>query len=296
MALICFSRLYDAGINIVAAVPPSKSEPTYNYFMDFVGQYSIPIISYENSMKDPAFIKKILDVNADIAVVCSYNRLFPSEFLNTAKDGFINVHPSLLPDYRGGNPYSHVIINGETETGVTLHFMDSTFDTGDIISQHKVPLDKTETMGTLFTRLNYLASDALITALRFYNEHSTLPRVPQPDGIFKKANAIDIKFGNNIIDWSKSAEELERFIRSLNPFISAFTRFRGDFFKIHTAHFEKKKTKYSPGTICCIKDKLGVACGEGILYLKILQAASYFIGDSKDFIRLYKPNIGEKFE
>ncbi len=296
MALICFSKLYQAGINIVAAVPPAKTEPTYGYFMQYVGEYDVPIISYDNSLKDPNFISEIKKLGADIAVVCSYNKLFPKEFLEVTKDGFINTHPSLLPEYRGGNPYSHPIIDGKKETGVSLHFMDENFDTGDIISQHKIPIDSQETMGTLFTKLNYVSADALINALRFYEQNSILPRVKQPEGNFKKAFAIDIKFGNNIIDWSRSAAEVERFIRALNPFVSAFSRYNGEFLKIHTAYAQNKKTRYRPGTICHVKDTVGVACGEGVLHIKTMQIASYIMGDANDFIRILKPKVGDRFE
>ena len=76
---------------------------------------------------------KALEVDA--AVVCSFNYKIPKILLESTKDGFLNVHPSMLPKYKGGNPYSRVIMNGETETGVTIHFMDENFDTGDIIAQ-----------------------------------------------------------------------------------------------------------------------------------------------------------------
>ncbi len=81
--------------------------------------------------------------------------------LESVKDGFINVHPSLLPKYRGPNPYSAVILNEENETGVTLHFMDESFDTGDIVAQKKVSLSEVETMGTLFNRTNLIALEML---------------------------------------------------------------------------------------------------------------------------------------
>ncbi len=296
MALVCLPKLYNAGVNIVGVVPPDKSNPTYEFFVQYVQTMDLKIIDYDNSLKDKIFLSKIRAIEPDIAVVCSYNRLFPQEFLDSVKDGFINTHPSLLPEYRGGNPYSHVIINNEVDTGITLHFMDETFDTGDIISQYKVPIDKNETMGTLFNRLNFLAGDVILHALKYYEANSTLPRVKQPQGTFKKANSIDIKYGNTLIDWTKSAEEIERFIRALNPFITAGTKFRGVYTKVNTSYVQNKKSKCEPGEICHVKDTVGVACGEGILHLKTLQVGSYINGDANDFIRVFKPQIGEKFE
>ena len=136
MALVCLSKLVSDGFNIIGVVPPHKSDATYNLMCSFTKSVKLPLITYENSLDEIDFLHKIRQLNADIAVVCSYNKKFPPEFLKTVKVGFVNCHPSLLPQYRGANPYSHVIINDEKDTGVTLHFMDENFDSGNIILQH----------------------------------------------------------------------------------------------------------------------------------------------------------------
>lgn len=295
MALICLQKLVNAGINIVGVVPPHKNNQTYGFFIQFAESLGLSIIDYNDSFKDPVFLNKIKLVEPDIAVVCSYNKLFPKEFLNTVKDGFVNIHPSLLPNYRGGNPYSHVIMNNEKETGVTLHFMDETFDTGDIISQHRTAIEKHDTMGTLFNRLNYIGADALFEALAYYEVNSMLPRTKQPEGEFIKAGLIDSRYGNTAIDWNKPAADIERFIRALNPFIIAITSYRGVFVKVFGASIQNKKVKHEPGTICHVRDTVGVACCEGILHIKSLQVGSYIVGDSKDFINIFGPKVGEKF-
>lgn len=296
MAIVCLQKLVNTGVNIVGVVPPHRENPTYDYFMQFANAYNLPVIDYHHSFKDPVFLNKIRFLEPDIAVVCSYNKLFPKEFLSVTKDGFINIHPSLLPEYRGGNPYSHVIINDEKETGITLHFMDEHFDTGDMISQFRTPIEKHDTMGTIFNRLNYMGADALFEALAYYEVNSTLPRRKQPEGQFKKAPLIDTKYGNTTIDWSKPVVEIERFIRALNPFICAVTSFRNVFVKVYGSQAQLKSHKSEPGTICNIKGTVGVACGDGILHIKLLQVGSYLVGDSKDFITVFKPKIGEKFE
>ena len=112
------------------------------------------------------FINKIKILNADLAVVCSYNKKFSPQLLSAVKGGFVNVHPSLLPKYRGANPYSHVILNNEQETGVTLHFMDENFDTGNIIWQKKVPVAPNDTMGTIFNKLNFISAEMLSDFLK----------------------------------------------------------------------------------------------------------------------------------
>lgn len=296
MALICLAKLVAEHVNIVAAVPPAKTDNTYKLFCDFAKNLDIKIIDYEKSLKDEDFLSHIKKLNADIAVVCSYGKLFPQEFLTSVKDGFINVHPSLLPRYRGGNPYSHVIINGERETGVTLHFMDEHYDTGDIIMQKKVKIFDTDTMGTIFNRLNFLGADMLLEVLCKYENDEELPRIKQPSGYFVKAPEIKADSQDVLINWKKSAVEIERFIRGLNPFINAGTIYRSNYLKIHTAEVENYDSGFAPGTIVSTENDLAVACKKGTLHIKILQAGSYFIGSSTEFIRLSHCKTGEILE
>ena len=295
MALVCLSGLVSRGFNIVGVVPPHRNEGTFDLMCSFAYSLKLPLIFYKDRMDEMDFIHAIKQLNSDIAVVCSYNKKFPPELLRTAKDGFVNCHPSLLPDYRGANPYSHVLINDEKETGITLHFMDENFDTGNIIAQKKIPIEKNETMGTLFNRMNYMSAELLAEFLEQYENNSTIISLPQPQGEFKKAPSIDSKNMRNYIDWSKDAHYIERFVRALNPFISAMTSFRGMFVKIYSAEAVDKKVKEPPGTICRIKDDIGVATGDGILYIKTMQFGSYMISDARSFIEKFNPRIGEKF-
>lgn len=293
MALICLTKLVAEGINIVACVPPHKSHNTYKLFTDYVKKLEIPIIDYENTLKDEDFLKKLKDLEIDLAIVCSYDRLFPKEFIEVAKDGFVNVHPSLLPEYRGANTYSHVIINDEKETGVTLHFMDSNYDTGDIIYQQKVQVFDNDTMGTIFNRLTFLGADMLYEMLLKYETGVPLPRRKQPVGNFKKAPAIRENTGDAFINWSKSAKEIERFIRALNPYIGALTVYRGNMLKIHSSYVEDYDSGFEPGTIISTDGDLAVAAKRGTIHITILQAGSYFIGQAADFIRLSHCKAGE---
>ena len=152
MAIVCLSKLVMEGFNIVGVVPPHRSEDTYSLMCSITKSMHIPIIEYANNLDEIDFLHKVRQINADIAVVCSYNKKFPPELLKCVKGGFVNCHPSLLPDYRGANPYSNVIINDEKMTGITLHFMDENFDTGNIIAQKKVPLEWITPDGTGLTQ------------------------------------------------------------------------------------------------------------------------------------------------
>lgn len=296
MAIICMMKLVEEHVNIVAAVPPPKNHGTYKLFCDTAYQLDVPVINFENSLKDEDFLEKIRALDIDLAVVCSYGKLFPKEFLATAKYGFVNVHPSLLPKYRGGNPYSHVIMNGETETGVTLHFMDEQFDTGEIIAQAKVYVYENDTMGTLFNRLNFVSAEMLYDLLVRFEKDVNLPRKPQPKGDFIKAPLLNSNTEDVVINWNNNCDCIDRFIRALNPFINAVTSYRGNFLKIHSATYEKCSVNFEPGTVVSVDKDLSVACKDGIIKISVLQAGTYFIGKASDFIKYSGCTIGEKLE
>lgn len=294
MAYICLDGLNMAGVNIVGVVGPKKSHPTYSHFRNFVNRLNLNFIEYDE-LDNEFFIKKIRDLNADIAVVCSFNYKVPKVLLDSVKDGFINVHPSLLPKYRGPNPYSVVIANGEKETGVTLHFMDENFDTGDIIAQKKLAISEMETMGTLFNRLNVLAFDMLLETLKKHEE-AELKGEKQPEGEFGRGASFSEE--DLVINYEKTAKEIESFIRALNPFILARTNFRGTLAKILSAEVisEELTGDHSYGTIVKIEDdKIYISTGSGFLSPTSMQFGSFFAGTSKEFIQILNPKIGERF-
>lgn len=294
MAYICLDGLSMAGVNIVGVIGPKKNHPTYLNFKNFVESRELNFIEFDK-LNDEGFIKKVKDLNADIAVVCSFNYKIPKALLDSVKDGFVNIHPSLLPAYRGPNPYSSVIINGEKETGVTLHFMDETFDTGDIIAQKKMTVSEIETMGTLFNRLNILGLDMLLETLQKY-ENAPLARRQQPVGAFEYGKSIANE--NLIINYEKSASEIESFIRALNPFVLAQTGFRGNMVKVFSAEVVEQDLHqtYSPGEIVHIDaEKFYVKTGKGLLAMTSMQFGSFFTGTSREFIKILDPKIGERF-
>lgn len=294
MAYICLEGLIKNGTNIVGVVGPKKNHPTYGSFKYFVEQFSLNFIEYDN-LDSELFISKIKSLNADIAVVCSFNYKIPKIMLESVKDGFINVHPSLLPDYRGSNPYSAVILNNEEETGITLHFMDETFDTGDMILQKRIKMSELETMGTLFNRLNIMALDSLNEILKKY-EQGTIHKIKQPDGVFKSGANLPEK--DLFIDYNNSAEKIERLIRALNPFIVARTNFRGTLTRIMSADIidNTLDDNYENGTIIKADgEKFYIKTSKGLLAPTSMQFGSFFAGTAKEFIKILNPKVGEKF-
>ena len=164
MAYIGLDGLLMAGVNIVGVLGPKKVHNMFDDFKNFTISRRLNYIDYDE-LDEPQLIEKIKNLEVDVAVVCSFNYKIPKVLLNSTKYGFINVHPSLLPKYRGGNPYSRVIMNGEADTGVTIHFMDESFDTGDIIIQKGYHIHSKATMGTLFNELNVIGIELLLQVL-----------------------------------------------------------------------------------------------------------------------------------
>ncbi|MCQ2744479.1 MAG: methionyl-tRNA formyltransferase [bacterium] len=294
MAYVGLDGLLMAGVNIVGVLGPKKSHNMYHDFKKFVIKRGQNYIDYDE-LDEPQLIEKVKKLDIDVAVVCSFNYKIPKVLLEATKDGFINVHPSMLPKYRGGNPYSRVIMNGETETGITVHFMDEGFDTGDIIAQKAYHIHSKATMGTLFNELNFLGIELLLKVLQVY-ENQELNRIKQPVGEFISGNGLGDK--DIFINYNKTAEEIERFIRALNPFILASTTFRGNLMKIMRAEVASDafSIPHPAGTVSKIEDdKFFIATSKGLLVPTVLQFGSFFIGDSKDFLRIVNPKIGEEF-
>ncbi len=297
MGTICLRALTKAGINVVGILAAPKDNSAYGMFLEEAKGYNLPILFYD-TLKDEQLLKSIKELHPDIAVVCSFSKKIPKEMLDIVPMGFINCHPSLLPDYRGGNPYFHIINNGEKFSGVTLHFMDESFDTGDIVAQQKFAVEKFETMGTLFNKTNFMIADMLVKVLKDIESGNPPKKYPQPkEGDFKKAPMIDFEHGANRIDWDKTAEEIDRFVRACNPFWGAYCFFRGCFIKVYAASFEKKKHNFPPGTVVKVKsDYIAIAAREGLFFPKVLHVGSYFCSDVRDFIKFSAPLAGEQFE
>ena len=295
MALVGLDTLIYAGVNIVGVIGPKKTHNTYSLFKQFVYSRRQNFIEYD-SLDSPDLISKISELQSDIAVVFSFNDKIPKVFIDSIKDGIINVHPSLLPNYRGGNPYSWVIINDEKKTGVTLHYMTENFDEGNIILQEEYNISDFETMGTIFNETNNLACQMVLKTLIHYEKGIPLDSRPQEFGDFIKAPNINEQ--QSYIDFNRDSEYIERFVRALNPYISATTLFRNQVVKVHKVCIDNSKMydDFDNGQICeIINNKVYIKTQNGCIIPEIMQYSGFFIGNCEDFIKIVKPEIGDKF-
>lgn len=206
---------------------------------------------------------------ADIFVVAAFGQILSQALLDMPKYGCINVHASLLPKYRGAAPIQWAVINGEQTTGVTIQQMDIGIDTGDIIAQEELTLAADETGGSLFDKLAAVGADLCVKAMEQIAS-GTATRTPQDESAATHTSMIRKDFGH--IDWNKSAKEIERLIRGLNPWPSAYTHLDGKTLKIWKATVSGTESGEKPGSIVDVtKDAILVQTGEGVLQLDEIQ-------------------------
>ena len=227
---------------------------------------------------------------ADIMVVAAFGQILPKSILEMKKYGCINVHASLLPKYRGAAPIQWAVINGDEVTGVTIQQMDIGVDTGDIILTKELPIDKEETGGGLFDKLAVIGAEACVEALKQI-ENGTATRTPQNHEEATHVSMISKEFGD--IDWNRSAVEIERLIRGLNPWPSAYTTLEGKTFKIWKAKVVAEDSAYGPGGIAKVtKDIIQVQTGEGMLELLEVQLEGKKRMETDAFLRGYNVEAG----
>ena len=233
-------------------------------------EYKIPVLQPEKA-RDEEFIQELETIAPDVIVVVAYGQILPERILNLPKYGCINVHGSLLPKYRGAAPIQWAVLNGEEKTGITTMYMEKGLDTGDMIDKAEVVLDPKETAGSLHDKLMNLGADLLLETLDKL-EKGTIVRTKQDDSQSCYAKMLSKEMGR--MDFSRSAKELEQWIRGMNPWPSAYTTMNGKTLKIWDADVVSYEGSEGPGTVVKVtKDTIIVAAGEGALALKEIQLA-----------------------
>lgn len=236
-------------------------------------------------VKDPEFVDILKTLKPDVIVVIAFGQILSKEILELPKYGCINVHASLLPKYRGAAPIQWAVINGDKKSGVTTMYMAEGLDTGDIIDTSEIVLDEKETGGSLFDKLANLGGKLILNTLDKL-ETGTATRTRQDDARSTYAGKITKELGK--IDFTKSAVEIERLIRGLNPWPSAFTYMDDKMLKIWNADVLEETVEEEPGTITEVNKKfIKVATGEGYLLLKEIQLEGKKRMDVTSFLNGY---------
>lgn len=309
------NNLYEAGHEIcgVVTTPDRPAGRGMKLVASPVKEYAIEknlkLFQPEKITNNTEFKDAIKELNPDIVCVVSYGVILPKSFLKIPKLGCINVHPSMLPKYRGPAPIQWAILNGDKKTGVTIMYLDEGMDSGDIITQQEVEIDDNETTGELWNRLSGLGAELLTKVVKDI-ENGKIERTPQPQE-YTLAPMLDKDMSK--IDWeSQKSLEIKNLVRGLNPIMGTYT-FLNDkkikFWRVKDLSQEEISEfveKYSisnsekvvPGTVLFANEKNGlyVKANGGVISVLEIQGENAKRMNISDFLRGNKIEVGEVFK
>lgn len=244
-------------------------------------EYGIPVYQPVKA-REPEFIEVLKSLEPEVIVVVAFGQILPKEILEIPRYGCVNVHASLLPKYRGAAPIQWAVIDGEEESGVTTMQMDEGLDTGDILEMEKIRLEEKETGGSLFDKLSRLGGKLILSTLSGLENGTVVPR-KQGETTTPYAKMLKKTMGE--IDWNMEAAAIERLIRGLNPWPSAYTSCNGKTLKIWAADVLPGGQGEEPGRVRAGKDSLLVETGSGLLSITELQLVGKKRMDTASFLR-----------
>lgn len=259
-------------------------------------KYKIPVYQPVRA-RESSFVEQMRALSPDVMVVIAFGQILSEELLHVPKYGCVNIHASLLPKYRGAAPIQWAVINGDEETGITTMMMDVGMDTGDMLEKKVVRLDEKETGGSLFDRLSLLGGDLILSTLDKL-EDGTLVRTPQNHEEATYVKKIPKSLGD--IDWTMDAVSIERLIRGLNPWPSAYTHLNGKLLKLWEAEVLADTSAGAGRKAGQILEASGstltVQTGSGILKIDSLQLEGKKRMDTAAFLRGFSVEAGTVFE
>ena len=311
------SAIYDAGheISAVITVPDKPKGRGMKLIPCEVKEYAIEknikVYQPEKLRENKEIVDILKNINPDVICVVAYGKIIPKEILEIPKYGCVNVHPSLLPQYRGSAPIQWAILNGDKETGVTTMYLDEGMDSGDIILQTKTSIDKDETSGELWDRLSKIGAELLVETLEKI-ENKTAPRIKQPEE-FTLAPMLEKSQAK--IDWeNKTAQEIKNLVRGLNPIMGAYAvlnQKKIKFWKVDKLSIDEFINKYpefkeyeyrfleiDPGTVLYIdkKEAIYIMAKEGIIKVLEIQGENAKRMPTPEFLRGNRIEVVDKFE
>lgn len=255
-------------------------------------KHGIPVLQ-PVKIKEPEALAELKKYPADVFVIAAFGQFLSEEILHMPKYGCINIHASLLPAYRGAAPIQWVIINGEKKTGVTIMQMAKGIDTGDMLLKKEVLIDEKETGESLHDKLSAAGAELIVEALSKLERGEIVPE-KQDDSLSCYAAKLTKSMG--LIDWKKDAASIERLVRGLNSWPSAYTMYKGKTLKIWEADVVSEETDARPGTVTEVgKDFINVAAGKDILKITSLQLEGKKRVSAKDFLLGYEVVRGMEF-
>ena len=292
-AVASLDALVKAGVNIVGVVTaPDKPagrglKINESAVKKYAAEYGLNILQ-PSKLKSPEFIDQLRALSTDLQVVVAF-RMLPEQVWNMPPMGTVNLHASLLPQYRGAAPINWAIINGESKTGLTTFRLKHEIDTGDVLLWKEVAISETETAGELHDKLKEEGAELLVETIRRLAEGS-LRETPQEiltDGSLKTAPKINTE--NCRINWSHPVENTYNLIRGLSPYPGAFTIVNEKMMKVYSAEKEVVPPTHTEGDYETDgKNFLKFACANGYLQLKEVQLEGKRKMKIADFLRGFR--------
>jgi methionyl-tRNA formyltransferase len=257
-------------VPLVISQPPRPAgrnrKPTPTPVSDFAREHNIPLLETEN-VNSTEVLNKIKETEADVAIVVAFGQLLKKEVLSTVKMGFFNLHASILPKYRGAAPIQRALLDGVTQTGVTIFKIDEGMDTGDIALVEKVAVDPYETFDSLYQRLSNLGASLVEKFL----SNPNIPLVPQTG---EASKASKISSNETFIDWNQPAEIVANKIRAFDSTPGARAKLKGEVVKLFGVKGLSMTDRGKPGQIVSIRGHALIACGEGGVMVERIQFPS----------------------
>ncbi|MGC4057348.1 MAG: methionyl-tRNA formyltransferase [Chitinophagaceae bacterium] len=291
-AVASLDALLQAGMNVAAVVTaPDKPsgrglQLTTTAVKDYAVAHGIPVLQ-PVKLKDPAFVEALQQIGAALHVVVAF-RMLPEIVWNMPPMGTINVHGSLLPQYRGAAPINWAIINGEAETGVTTFKLKHEIDTGDILLSDSTPILPDDNAGSVHDRLMLMGGALLVKTVKGLFD-GTIKEQPQPadSGTLKHAPKL---FKENMrIDWNQGSEAVRNFVRGLAPYPAAHCEFQGKTMKVFTVSQADYHETPAPGKFVVDNVRMLAGTADGWLSIDELQLEGKKRMDAGSFLRGYKP-------
>ena len=273
IAATCLKKILDDGFDVVGVyTQPDRPKGrgmklVASPVKELALANNIPVFQPEN-FKSEETVEQLRDLKPDVCAVVAYGRILPQAVLDVPTKGCVKIHASLLPQYRGSAPYQWAVLDGLKETGVTAQYMALKMDAGDVIDVAKTPIGPNETAGELLDRLAVLGADLLSSVLSRFDA-GEVTATAQDEAAVTYAPMLDKSMCP--IDWTKTAQQVHDHVRGLHPWPVATAELGGKWFKIHsTVIVEGAGT---PGEILGLtKTGLRIACGEGAVEIRMLQA------------------------
>ena len=293
IAATCLKKILEKGHEVVAVyTQPDRPKNrgmklAFSPVKEVALSHNLPVFQPENFRQEQD-VQQLRALRPDVVAVVAYGRILPQSVLDIPPKGCINIHASLLPAYRGSAPYQWAVLDGRKETGVTAMYLCREMDAGDIIDTAVTPIGENETAGELLDRLAVLGAELLDKTLCAI-ENGTVQRTAQDHSKATYAPMLDKTMCP--IDFTKTAQQVHDHVRGMNPWPVATMELKGKRFKVYETNLVNETTNQAPGSVLELtKQGLKMACGQGVIEIRVLQAEGgkrmaapdYFRGHPQD--------------